>query len=197
VHPVAAYGSDVVEDGITPGDHSPVFTCDFGRIGIQICWDMSYEDGWIELARQGAEIVAVPSASPQTVRPASYALRGRYYVVTSTPRHNASIFNPVGRIEAQTREPGVLVHRVDLSYALLNWSASLQNGRAFREKYGDRAGYLYYEDEDCGVFWSNDPAMPISTMVQELGQMEIRDHVRRSQDIENAVRQRARSSSAR
>jgi predicted amidohydrolase len=192
VHPVAGKRSDLVEDGITPGSDFPVFTCDFGRVGIQICWDMSYEDGWIALARQGAEIVAVPSASPQTVRPAAYALHGRYYVVTSTPRNNASIFNPVGRIEAQTKENGVVVHRVDLSYALINWSATLGNGAAFRKKYGDKAGYLYYEDEDCGIFWSNDPAVPVKRMVQELGEMEIRDQVARSLQVEQTVRQRNR-----
>src|SRR5438094_2972352 len=38
VHPVAAKSSDVLEDGVAPGHAFPVFQCDFGRLGIQICF---------------------------------------------------------------------------------------------------------------------------------------------------------------
>ncbi|HEX8985227.1 MAG TPA: hypothetical protein VF767_07345, partial [Bryobacteraceae bacterium] len=48
----------------------------------------------------------------------------------------------------------------------------LQNGKAFSEKYGNRAGFRYYEDEDLGLFWSNDPRTPIRNMVRALGLSE-------------------------
>jgi len=188
VHPVAPYDSPILERGITPGTEFPVFDCDFGKLGVQICWDLSYEDGWTALLEKGAEIVALLSASPQTVRPASYALDGRYYVISSTPRNNASFFNPVGRIEAQIREPGVCVHQIDLSYARLCWSVTLDGGLAFKKTYGDRAGYIYYEDEDCGLFWSNDPAIPIRQMTEELGQMEMNAHIERTRRLQDAAR---------
>lgn len=187
-HPVAPYDSDVLEGGITPGSHFPVFDCDFGKVGIQICWDMSYEDGWQALAKQGAELIALPTASPQTVRPAAYALQGRCYVVTATPRNNASIFNPVGKISAQVEAKGVLVHQVDLSYARLHWSPTLRNGKSFSDKYGDRAGYHYYEAEDTGLFWSNDPQTPIAEMVAELGEVEMLTHVERVRRLQDAAR---------
>jgi len=38
-----------------------------------------------------------------------------------------------------------------------------------RERYGDRVGFNYYVAEDRGIFWSNDPAMPIRRMVAEAG----------------------------
>ena len=41
VHLVAALGSNVLEGGHSPGKEFAVFECDFGRIGIQICFDMS------------------------------------------------------------------------------------------------------------------------------------------------------------
>jgi hypothetical protein len=146
-----------------------VFECDFGKLGIQICWDMSYDDGWAELARRGAELIAVPSASPQTLRPAAYALRHRYYVATSTPRDNVSIFNSVGMTEAQRTAPGALVHTIDLSHAVLHWSERLEEGRALARRYGGRVGYVYSAREDTGVFWSNDPALPIGAMLRGTG----------------------------
>src|SRR5262249_36339883 len=39
-HPVAVLGTDELEKGIAPGDEYPVFDCDFGKLGIQICWDI-------------------------------------------------------------------------------------------------------------------------------------------------------------
>ena len=49
-----------VEAGLTPGDSYPVFTTDFGRLGIMICWDVQYADPARALALAGAEIVALP-----------------------------------------------------------------------------------------------------------------------------------------
>ena len=59
-----------MEHGSTPGKEEPVFQCDFGKLGIQICYDMDFDYGWRELARQGAELVAWPTQSPQTSQPA-------------------------------------------------------------------------------------------------------------------------------
>lgn len=175
VHPVADERG-VFEGGVTPGSSYPVFDCDFGRLGILICWDMAYDESWDALAAAGAEIVALPSASPQTIRPAAAALRHHFYVVNSAPRQDATVFDPIGRIIAQqTSAPGVVVRRIDLAYAILHWSETLHNGQAFTARYGERAGYDYSEREDTGVFWSNDPQTSVGTMVRELGLREMPD----------------------
>lgn len=188
VHPVAAVGKNDLEDGITPGREFPVFDCDFGRIGIQICFDMTYRDGWDALARKGAEIVVLTTMSPQTVRPAAYALEGHYYVVSSTPRENATFFNPVGMAEASISTDGVLVHMIDLSYAIIDWAGILDNGKLFTRTYGDRAGYCYSTSEDAGVFWSNDPAMTIRHMVRDLGLVDARDEIVRIRHLQDNAR---------
>ncbi len=162
------------EGGVTPGDAYPVFTCDFGRLGILICWDMSYEEAWDALAAGGAEVVALPSASPQTLRPATQALRHHYYVVTSAPRDNASVFDPIGRTIAQvTSAPAMVVREVDLAYAILHWSETLHEGRALQERFGSRVGYDYSSREDTGIFWSNDPHVSIGAMIAEFGLREM------------------------
>jgi predicted amidohydrolase len=173
VHPIED-APGVFEGGVTPGAAYPVFECDFGRLGILICWDMSYDEAWAALAAGGAEIVVLPSASPQNIRPMAAAMRHRYYVVSSTPRDNASIFDPIGRTVAQTTTPGVIVHRIDLAYAILHWSEGLHEGRALRERFGEAAvGGDYSTREDTGVFWSNDPRRSIGSMIRELGLREM------------------------
>jgi len=188
VHPIAD-GQGVFEGGVTPGSSYPVFDCDFGRLGIMICWDMAYEESWDALAASGAELVALPSASPQTLRPMAQALRHHYYVVNSAPRNNASVFDPIGQTVAQTtKAPGVVVQEIDLAYAILHWSETLHNGQAFTERYGAKAGFSYSEREDTGVFWSSDPQLSIGTMVRELGLEEMPKLIERME----AARENAR-----
>ena len=170
VHLAVADGSDSLESGATPGKQVPVFDCDFGKLGIQICFDIRFDYGWNELARQGAELVVWPTQSPETSLPAFRASRNRYYVVSSTWRNNASFFEPTGKIVAQIKPPEqILVQQLDLSYAILPWSSKLKNGAALSEKYGDKVGFHYYEDEDEGIFWSNDPRVTVGQHGSFLG----------------------------
>jgi len=174
VHVAVSLETGLLEGGTTPGKDVPVFDCDFGKLGIQICFDIQFDRGWQELARRGAELVAWPTQSPQTARPAFYAMQHRYYVVSSTWRHNASVFEPTGRIAAQIKPPEqVLTHELDLSYAILPWSHRLKSGEGLKEVYGDKVGYRYYEEEDRGIFWSNDRNITIGEMAKALGVIEL------------------------
>lgn len=173
MHLVVSLERKRFEADATPGREATVFDCDFGKLGIQICYDMEFNRGWQELARKGAELVAWPTQSPQTAQPAARAKEQPCYIVSSTWRNNASIFEPTGKIIAQVRPPeNLLVQELDLSYAILPWSSKLRRGKAFEEKYGDKGGYRFYDDEDCGMFWSNDPRMPVGQMVREMGLLE-------------------------
>lgn len=184
LHLAVPVGSDSMEGGMTPGKGAPVFDCDFGKLGMQICFDMEYDSGWEQLARQGAELVAWPTQSPQTAHPAFRAMQHRYYIVSSTWRDNASVFEPTGKITAQIKPPDqVLAQEIDLSYAILPWSSKLQKGDALRKMYGDKVGFRYYEDEDCGIFWSNDVGTTIGQMVRSIGVSEAEDELGRIEKL--------------
>ena len=199
VHLVVDKDSSSMEHGATPGKDEPVFQCDFGKLGIQICYDMDFDSGWRELARKGAELVAWPTQSPQTSQPAARAKQNHYYIVSSTWRNNASIFEPTGKIVSQVKWPAsektveagnlvapennILVQELDLSYAILPWSSALKNGEGLKKVYGNKVGFRYYEDEDCGMFWSNDPHMTIRAMLRSLGLVEQQEEYQRAKDV--------------
>jgi hypothetical protein len=109
---------------------------------------------------------------------------GQFYIVSSTWRNNASVFEPSGRLAAQIRPPeSVLAYEIDLSYAILPWSARLENGKALQKKFGEGVAFHYYEDEDRGIFWSNDPRMTIRAMVRSLGLEEQHEQLARVQQV--------------
>ncbi|HUS46712.1 MAG TPA: carbon-nitrogen hydrolase family protein [Phycisphaerae bacterium] len=170
VHPVEVPGSGKLEGGCLPGKSFPVFECDFGKLGALICIDIAWDDGWETLARKGAEIVVWSTQSPGIVKAQFRAMRHRYYVLSSTWRNNITLADPTGHVIAQSTKPSsVLVEQIDLNYMLIGWQRNLGNGKAFIDKYGKEAvGFRYSEAEDGGIFWSNDPKIPIQRMVREL-----------------------------
>jgi hypothetical protein len=82
--------------------------------------------------------VAPVDESYTDVLAASNAARHRYCVVSSTWRDNATVYEPTGmvaaRVEGSSSSARVLIHEVDLSYAILGWSGFLKDGMALREK---------------------------------------------------------------
>ena len=51
------------------GNQTPVFDTPFGKIGIQICYDIFFPDTSMGLAQNGADLILNLSASPTTSRP--------------------------------------------------------------------------------------------------------------------------------
>jgi beta-ureidopropionase len=71
-----------LEEGITPGlPDPPVFDTDFGRIGIQICFDVNWWENWKRLKEKGARIVFFPAAYPAAQQLSAIALANEFFVV--------------------------------------------------------------------------------------------------------------------
>jgi predicted amidohydrolase len=188
VFAVPGPGPEELEGGVMPGRDFPVFDCDFGKVGMQICYDMAFDEGWEVLGQKGAELVVWPSQWPGQINPSARALRHSYFVLTSTWRNNASLIDPTGHVIREIREDGVFVEQIDLDYVLLHWQAALKEGKAFDEEFGARAGYRYDPAEDSGIFWSNDLQMPIMEMVRTLGLETKPDQLTRSRALLDKLR---------
>jgi predicted amidohydrolase len=181
-----------LENKLLPGGDFPVFECDFGRVGIQISNDVRYADGWRVLARKGAELVAFPSQPPYATQVAARAMENRLFVLGCPLRGSAILHDPLGQEIARTG-PGerFLVEQIDLAYSVLGWHKELQGGHLFDETYGTRAGYRYYQEEDWGIFWSNDPKLPIAEMVRFLGLRTLDTERRTSRHAQKRARGRS------
>jgi predicted amidohydrolase len=189
VHVVPGPGPEELEGGLIGGQDFPVFECDFGRVAMQICYDMAFDEGWEVLGRKGAELIVWSSQWPGQISPSARALRHGYFVLTSTWRNNACLVDPTGHVIREIRgEDGVFVEQIDLDYVLLHWQAALKEGKAFDEHYGARAGYRYSTAEDSGIFWSNDPQLPIEEMVRALGLEPKPEQLARSRVIQDRLR---------
>ncbi len=187
VHTACAWGDPatrVSESGIAPGAGFPVFETDFGKVGFLVCFDMSYADGWAELKRNGAEIVAVSSMSPQVFRPSLFAHEHQYWVVTATPRSQAAVITPLGFVKEKVGDESSLLTEIDLSYVMLHWSMQLRGGKALADKFGAAAfGGIYEPGEDNGIFWSNRPDLPIGRMIEAINVRPRDDEAARAERV--------------
>jgi predicted amidohydrolase len=188
VHPTSDLKAVVLEDGLTPGTDFPVFDCDFGKLGIEICYDIYYAEGWAALAKKGAEIIALPSETSETIRPSIYAQEHRYYVVSACPKDHSAVYSPLGVIQAQATQAGVLVEQIDLSWEIVGDQDGLDQGKGLTRKFGDKVGYHYYTDQDAGIFWSNDPTMTIGQMIATLGLPEMDEETWHTRVLQDKVR---------
>ncbi len=111
------------EAGAVPGNKFPVFTTDFGTIGILICWDSAFPEISRMLAVKGAEILFCPIWGD--VRgPESWKLTARsrafdngVYFVTNIFDGHSVIVNPAGEVLQESGQQGtMLTATIDLNY---------------------------------------------------------------------------------
>jgi predicted amidohydrolase len=93
-----------IEGGLTPGSEYPVFTTDFGRVGLMICWDTQYADPARALALDGAELLLVPIWGGNETLVRARAIENRVFVATSGYDFPTLILDPDGEPLARAED---------------------------------------------------------------------------------------------
>jgi predicted amidohydrolase len=107
-----------VAGGLAPGDSFPVFTADFGKVGIMICHDASFPEAARELALNGAELILVPIWGGRQPLVRARAIENAVWLATSGYDYDSEIIDPLGRVLASVphdKGAGVAVADIDLS----------------------------------------------------------------------------------
>jgi predicted amidohydrolase len=118
-----------IQGGITPGNSFPTFQTDFGRIGMMICWDVTFPEVARALRMNGAEVIFMPIWGGNVTLAKARAIENQAYLVSSTYDMISAIFDLEGKIltEATDNEP-VVVIEVDLAeQKLWPWLGDLKN----------------------------------------------------------------------
>ncbi|MGZ5133866.1 MAG: carbon-nitrogen hydrolase family protein [Flavitalea sp.] len=123
-----------IDGGITPGNSFPVFDTDFGKIGLMICWDVTFPEPARALTQKGAEIIFLPIWGGDTILTKARAIENQVYIVSSTYDMISAVFDQEGKVvkEATENNP-VIVVDVDLNkQKLWPWLGDFKS-RIFRE----------------------------------------------------------------
>lgn len=171
IHPVTTspdYTS--FEEGIRPGQEAPVFDLDFGRIGIQICFDAGFPETWAALAQQGARLVFWPSAYHGGFPLQAYAYLHHYYVVTSVHTEHSRIIDPCGRVVAETDSlVNFVVRDINLDFLVAHYDFNYSIPDRLLANYPGRVRITSYVEDGHFIVEPTDPALKMAQLQAELG----------------------------
>jgi len=182
-----------IEEGTTPGaEDAPVFDTDFGRIGIQICFDVNWWDSWDKLRQKGARVIFFPSAYPAAQQTAALALRNQIFAVTSPRTGAARIYGITGDVLAISGKYQPWAGAVlPLGERLFEIDLHVHKMRQMQQKYGRKVKIVWNHDDDWVTVASLDPALTVEDLIREYGLLPLDDYRERSAKAIQRARERA------
>ena len=173
-HKVRPTATEMIPDtyykggGITPGVlNPPVFTTDFGVVGMQICADASWESNWSSLKRSGAEMVLFPSQGPLSNLLSNHAWVNHFYIVSATGE-DARIIDITGDVIGRDGEFARWVCApLNLEKVFLHiWPQTLKF-KDIQKKYGRRIRFHVMHKENWATLESLDPEIKVRDILRE------------------------------
>ncbi len=175
--------------GVTPGPIKPeVHKTDFGNVGMQICFDAEWTDGWRSLKEDGAEVVCFSSQGPYSHTLRNKAWVNNYYIVSATGE-DAQIIDITGDVIASDGEFARWVCApVNLEKELLHiWPHTLKFD-AIQKKYGRRIRFKIYHPENWATLESLDPDVKVKDILKEYEIPTYDEQIREATEIQNKYR---------
>lgn len=166
IHPTA----DEIKNGVMPGPlFQPVIQTDFGKIGVQICFDVLWDDGWEMYRKQGAEIIFFPSAFPGGQMINERAWKHKVVVVSSTRKGTSKICSITGEELAKTGfwNPQLCWAPVNLEKAFLHLWPFVQHFPAIQKKYGRKVDIKVFHEEEWAIIESLSPDVFVKDILKE------------------------------
>lgn len=153
--------------GIVPGAiDQPVFETDFGKVGMQICYDAYWSDGWDNLRDKGAEVVFFSSAMPGGRILNHYASKNEYYIISSTGGDARVIDKSGNDLDCTSDFFRHAWATINLNKVNVDVWPPARIGEMYK-KYGNRIGVRVWTNTDITTIESLDPGLDIMTVIKE------------------------------
>ncbi len=180
---------------VCPGEDNPrVFQTDFGKIGIQICFDVNWHAQWRRLKQQGAQIIFFPSAYPAARQIAAHAWLNQCFVVSSTKTRAATIYDITGDPIATTGKYQKWAGAVlPVGKRLFEIDFHVKKVRQIAAKYGSKVQITWYHEDDLVSIASLAPELTIEDIMEEFELTPHPAYIVRAEQAQDAARQGAES----
>lgn len=175
--------------GVLPGaKDQPVIETDFGKLGIQICYDANWQDGWENYKKQGAEIILFPSQFPGGRMLNYFAWRYGCYIISSTGS-DARIVDMSGN-DIHASSTFVRYAWAEINLEKLNADTWPTNERLpdLFNKYGSRLGIKVWDNTGVITIESLDPGIKVRDVLKEFEILTIDENVRASEIVQDKYR---------
>jgi len=175
----------------SPGENVPAFDCDFGRLGIAICFDANFPEVWKALDDQNVDLVAFCSAYSAGSQLQAHALNHHYPIVSCTDVPDCTVIDINGKETAHFEgEDGLCISRVtlDLDRCIFHENYNTELRDKLLAEHGDDVEQEFcWERENWFVLRSRNGSSA-KQLAARYGLEELRSYKRRSRDIVNKRR---------
>lgn len=159
-----------MKKGLTPGPTDPpIFKTDFGVIGIQMCFDIQFFDGFKRLGEKGAEIVFWPSSYCGGRALNTIAWMNRFVVVASTRYDPAKICDIDGSdiTSSSYRSKHWVCEPINLEKVMIKRWPHSKKLDAIIQKYGRKVKIIIHNEEGWAVIESLSPDVRVADLLKE------------------------------
>ena len=179
-----------LDRSICPGKlNPPVFETDFGKIGIQICFDVNWHAQWKRLKEKGAKIIFFPSAYPAARQLKTLAWLNQCFIVSSTLTRPSSIFDITGEVIETTNKSRHWAGAVlPVGKRLFETDFHINKMKKIEQKYGSRVNVEWYHNDDLVSLASLDPELTVEDLIKEFELTPHVDYIQRAQDAQDKHR---------
>ncbi len=174
-----------MEAGIKASDNIAVVECDFGKIGIAICFDLNFEELLRKYSSTETDIIIYPSMSHGGVLQNIWALSCNSFFIGSIYRGFPSeIRNPLGDvIAASGNGTDHAIAKINLDFKTVPVAYNYDNLAALKTKYGKTVKISDPGKNGTVIVTSNNKSISAEQMIKEFRIELLNEYLDRARDI--------------
>ena len=176
-----------IDPPVHPGEAVRVYSTDFGRVGLAICFDVNWTPLWQQLSNQGAELVIWPSAYSAGRSLQAQAIQYNYYVMSATWVPDCLIYDIDGELLVHDHEnagTGINVTRTTLDFDRCIFHQDLnlpaKRDELLKARGDDVAQEKWLPMEGWFVLRAERPGVSARELARQAGLEELRHYINRS-----------------
>jgi predicted amidohydrolase len=181
--------SEIEKGNLTPGTLTPpVFDTDFGKIGMQICYDANWFDTWGHLKEKGAEIICFPSQAPFINVLKHHAWINQAFIVSSTGEGSRIIDLTGDEIAGSGQFERWVCETINLEKILIHVWPYIRKVKDIRNKYKQKVKVHIYHPENWITLESRDPDIKIQHILEEFDIPTYEEHLQKNEVVQDKYR---------
>jgi predicted amidohydrolase len=168
---------EAIADGVSCGAlFQPGIETEFGPIGIQICYDINWDDGWKMLKDQDVKIIFWCSAFDGGQQLNMKALQNKCIVASSTNKNTSKLCDIDGKTITKTGiwDPNFYCGPVNLEKIFLPTYDYLSQFEEVKKKYGRKVKITTFHEEEWTIIECVSPDVFINDIMKEFN---LKSHV--------------------
>ncbi|OHB79248.1 MAG: hypothetical protein A2W31_08745 [Planctomycetes bacterium RBG_16_64_10] len=171
-----------LDDGIRAGNEVPVIDCDFGRVGLAICFDLNFDALRLQYVKAKPDLIVFSSMYHGGLMQSYWAYSCRcHFVAAIYPSCPSQIRDPLGRVVASnTNYFDFAVATVNLDSRLVHLDYNWDRLRALKQHYGAKVKITDPGQLGSVLVASEDPRTSVDAMINEFQIERLDDYLTRA-----------------